>query len=466
MGRHSELNSSARIVKVNKFYKNILIEQDDLTLKENISLKKYHYEKEMDVFTFNFPMIIQSSGEIWEIANVYLMYCLEEIRDLDGEILYNFATDLLDYLKFIEDRKSHFLDLPKFRSNRITTKYERYLRDQVENLVIAPDTAKRRINKVIHFYKTCIKQNFLTAKDFDYVPYEERLIRVTIVTTDGYEKEIETKSHDHAIAGSPPNRDENLIYDDGALRPLSKREQLLYLEYLERYGTRELQLMTYIALFTGARIQTICTLRVKHLKNLPLMSDKKTYKLTVGNETGVDTKNGKKHHLELPLKIKKLIDNYFGSEEWKERAKKSFYGECDNNYIFLTKKGNPYYTSKREKLDVKYQVDSGEYTGKYLIYKGNAVRKNLSDVLEKLCEDYLDYQDFRFHDLRATFGMNLVRKLEEFGYSPNVIKNKVKTKMGHDSDSTTDLYLKYEFNKEERQRVQSKLEDELFKYVN
>ena len=170
MGRHSELNSSARIVKVNKFYKNILIEQDDLTLKENISLKKYHYEKEMDVFTFNFPMIIQSSGEIWEIANVYLMYCLEEIRDLDGEILYNFATDLLDYLKFIEDRKSHFLDLPKFRSNRITTKYERYLRDQVENLVIAPDTAKRRINKVIHFYKTCIKQNFLTAKDFDYVP--------------------------------------------------------------------------------------------------------------------------------------------------------------------------------------------------------------------------------------------------------------------------------------------------------
>lgn len=69
------------------------------------------------------------------------------------------------------------------------------------------------------------------------------------------------------------------------------------------------------------------------------MSDKKTYKLTVGNETGVDTKNGKKHHLELPLKIKKLIDNYFGSEEWKERAKKSFYGECDNNYIFLTKRG-------------------------------------------------------------------------------------------------------------------------------
>ena len=57
------------------------------------------------------------------------MYCLEEIRDLDGEILYNFASDLLNYLKFIEDRKSHFLDLPKFRSNRITTKYERYLRD-------------------------------------------------------------------------------------------------------------------------------------------------------------------------------------------------------------------------------------------------------------------------------------------------------------------------------------------------
>ena len=42
----------------------------------------------------------------------------------------------------------------------------------------------------------------------------------------------------------------------------------------------------------------------------------------------------------------------------------------------------------------------------------------------------------------------------------------VKIKMGHNSDSTTDLYLKYEFNKEERKRVQSKLENELFKYVN
>ena len=42
MGRHSELNSSARIVKVNKFYKNVLIEQDDLTLKENISFKIFN----------------------------------------------------------------------------------------------------------------------------------------------------------------------------------------------------------------------------------------------------------------------------------------------------------------------------------------------------------------------------------------------------------------------------------------
>ena len=114
MGRHSELNSSARIVKVNKFYKNVLIEQDDLTLKENISFKKYHYEKDMDVFTFNFPMIIQSSGEVWEIATVYLMYCLEEIRDLDGEILYNFALYTTNFTEPLSYQDSAFLKLPKF----------------------------------------------------------------------------------------------------------------------------------------------------------------------------------------------------------------------------------------------------------------------------------------------------------------------------------------------------------------
>nr|WP_252509901.1 site-specific integrase [Acinetobacter lwoffii] len=466
MGRHSELNSSARIIYVNKFYKNILIAQSDLTIKENIEAREYAFQKDKNVFSIRFPVIIQSSAEIWEIATTYLMYCLEEINDITGENLYNFANDLLDYLRFIEDKKTHFLDLPKFRNNRITTRYEYYLREQIENYDLRPNTAKRRINRVVDFYRTCIQQNFLTIDDFEGLPYEDRLKRITIITPDGYEREKEVNTHDHAITGSASHSDENLIYDDGALRPLDKREQLLYLEYLDKYGTRELQLLTYIALFTGARIQTICTLRVKNLKNMPLLADKETYKLEVGGTTGVDTKKRKPQNLLIPKKIKLLIDNYVESKEWVERAKKSFYGESDNNYIFLTKKSNPFYTSKKEIRDVKFKIDNDSYQGDFIVYKGNAVRKNLNDVLLKLCQDYPDFNTFRFHDLRATYGMNLVRKFEELGYSSSVIKNKVRIMMGHSSDKTTDLYLKYDFNKEERRRVQSKLENELFKYVN
>ncbi len=54
------------------------------------------------------------------------------------------------------------------------------------------------------------------------------------------------------------------LSDGGELSPLTVEEQTIILKAL-RKSSREYQLMFYLALFTGARLQTICTLRIKNL---------------------------------------------------------------------------------------------------------------------------------------------------------------------------------------------------------
>jgi integrase len=54
--------------------------------------------------------------------------------------------------------------------------------------------------------------------------------------------------------------------DGGELSPLTVEEQATILKALQK-SSREYQLMFYLAFFTGARLQTICTLRIKCLLN-------------------------------------------------------------------------------------------------------------------------------------------------------------------------------------------------------
>ena len=86
--------------------------------------------------------------------------------------------------------------------------------------------------------------------------------------------------------------------------------------------------------------------------------------------------------------------------------------QVNNNYVFLSKHGNALYTSRRENKDRennKYPVephDSG------VERSGEAVRKYLNDIRVLMKENNEPIRKFSFHDLRATFGLNLLRYLE------------------------------------------------------
>ncbi|MFV7443446.1 hypothetical protein ACNPMZ_12060 [Acinetobacter pittii] len=239
-------------------------------------------------------------------------------------------------------------------------------------------------------------------------------------------------------------------------------------KYLDKYATRSLQLMCSIAFHSGARLQTICTIKVKNIKDLLVNNDitsNNTYILRVGAGSGIDSKGDIPYFLELPTWLVERIYEYILSDTWKERSKKSYYKSLDENYIFLTGKGAPFYTSKSNINDIKNIVlrDSKEIDIK--IYKGHAVRKNFDDIVKKIQLDFPWFGNIRFHDLRATFGMNIITTLQARGLNNQKCVDYLKKRMGHNNIQTTWLYLDHKSILARNIETQNIFENRLFKFL-
>jgi integrase len=83
---------------------------------------------------------------------------------------------------------------------------------------------------------------------------------------------------------------------------------------------------------------------------------------------------------------------------------------------------------------------------------GQAVRQFITEQVIPFVRTKYGARNFhyQFHDTRATFGMNMTDhqlKLVEQGKTTlKEVREFVKTRMGHESAATTDLYLQYRSN--------------------
>ena len=75
-----------------------------------------------------------------------------------------------------------------------------------------------------------------------------------------------------------------------------------------------------------------------------------------------------------------------------------------------------------------------------------AVRNYLSRLIRDIRQKDPDFNAFRFHDLRATYGMNFVRDADASGAKD--IRDELKHRMGHSSFNTTQNYLNYDESNE------------------
>jgi integrase len=428
------------------------------------STKNEHYVDTGEMFTAKFPIIIDNNGKACEFSIAYIAYCLRANSDITGRTLDLIAKDLKSYYDFIEEKKLTLFHFPINKFERITTQYRKYLMEQVISGKGEVSTIKRKINRVVNFYEFLKKQPHLDTVIFENAPYRIKTGKLRF-EADGKYYDKEYRTTDLAVKYSKNNKEIDCIYDEGKLRPLLRSEQEVISEYISKYAPRTIQLICSIAFHTGARLQTICTIRKKHIEEMYIRKNTSnmTYLLPVGLGTGIDTKNGKKYILEIPLWLVNDLKKYVESNEWLQRANRSFYKNTQDNYLFLTKRGQSFYTSKKEILDRKNHIKKYEDKEKFNIQTGEAVRVILYQIYNKIIENHKDFKKFRFHDFRATFGMNLLNNLIDKNMELSQVLHIVKNRMGHNKLVVTEKYLDYRGVLEKYSYIQDELENELMR---
>ncbi len=161
-----------------------------------------------------------------------------------------------------------------------------------------------------------------------------------------------------------------------------------------------------------------------------------------GPGTGIDTKFDKKMTIHVPTWFYNKITVYTQSERAKQRRLKSNKGDNEDNYVFLTNRGKPFYTDTIDR-----NLFNPNQKTKYHA-SGGTVRTFIAEyLLPELRKKSGHSFSFHFHNLRATFGMNLSDALNELVEKKKITlteaRNIIREMMCHDSFSTTDEYLDY-----------------------
>ena len=111
------------------------------------------------------------------------------------------------------------------------------------------------------------------------------------------------------------------------------------------------------------------------------------------------------------------------------------------NYIFLTKYGNPYYTSIKEIED--HNLQPFTKNTKYSIHKGNAARQSLLKLIYLMHKNKEPIRTFTLHDLRATFGVDLLLSASKHVHDMDQILPYIQSRMGHRNIMSTMHYVRY-----------------------
>ncbi|MCH4563885.1 hypothetical protein MKP05_12195 [Halomonas sp. EGI 63088] len=439
-----------------------------------------------------YPILYKSDGTPWNLANLYLYEWWQSEADYDEvstSTIVRKAKNLLGYLRWIEHLQCQGHDVEEFYApersrprNRITYMYKSHLQQLFETYrnnerINSLSTVKGKAGEVAQFY-TFLNHYKLhpDGKPIEGIFYKP--LKGTKLTNYGIRHIYYTDLHFKMRPSENERNRSDLIWgEEGGVRPLSERDAQFVLWALDNTDDRQQQLMHWLAIFTGARKQTICTLHAHAIQQAW-----KTYKdqnfayIPVGPGTGVDTKKSVKYDMMVPIALLEAIYQWVTySPVYKHRALNSFYGDSDANYCFLTKQSKPYYVARRHRIamddpDISRTLvlsDRSKKAGKATGDRINAfdretlipwIEDNFEQLVKRWIEEhkndpYFDrkavrkpfYEKFGFHDLRATFGMRFVRNWERKHGNIDGCKTALVKLMGHSPNgNTTDIYLNYD----------------------
>gem|GEM_PF-470506 len=398
------------------------------------------------------PVILNGSGIPWDLGNTYLLCHLNKSFRTKMASIDDRAKSLCFYLKFIEDEGLDYLDFPA-QTRRRPTYLFRYKLQELIDLGMAPSTARKHIGHVISFYRGILYYNLVDENRIGNKPFRSFKRSIQTINNVGLLRFKDVQSTDISIRVTKPGTRIDRILDGGELRPLSKNDQQsIFWGFERRYCTVETELIMLTMLNTGARIQSACTLRVGHIQDAynELKSSGKNWVLIHSNKSRypIDTKFGKTNIFIFPKTIVEKLFVYINSDVHKKRMKASFFGLSDENYAFLTEQYNPFYTSrseiiKRQDEDAHWETNATDFKPQ----NGATVRANIRNLITRIRKVKPEFEDFSPHDLRATFGMNIVRRLAndpKNSFTTTQMELAVKTALNHNDISTSRRYVNFD----------------------
>lgn len=401
---------------------------------------------ENDGGLYHFPFLFHANGDPWQEANAYLLWLMRDRSPLNRRTddVRRCASKLLDYLLFCEDSNLHWLDFSGARPPLRPT-YKYYYK-----LIIDGDRSSAVINQytaaVYHFYKYVSEYwHVLDMKRVD----TSKQVRLIIQNSKGTRViKVERRSQTRR---APANSAVPIgfVREDGEdLRPLSNLELGTFLDTInneKKWSTVE-RLILLTSLMTGARKQTVLTIRLKHLKAFQedRLLPEGAYKLHAGPGTDIDTKNDKAQTLYFPKQLADELIMLSSSPMMKVRREKlraqleedypSLSMDESDMYLFVSDQGNCYYMARSDpRYSAVRSPQKGQVTG--------TIKKKL---LQKISSEFPN--DFSYHWLRATYAYQLYQRLQvlvkdglmRLGEDIDFIQKR----MHHESRETTESYLK------------------------
>lgn len=394
--------------------------------------------------SYNVPFLFHADGTPWIEANSFLY---SEIQNKSAQSrptdeARKLASELLEYLMFCEKDGVNWKDFSGARpSLRPTYRYFNHLK-----------TGSSRKNRVNNQYTGAVYRMFeFISKNWHDINLDRvdkvKKFKHYISTASGLIGADRLKRSQ--TLPTPPETvpDYGKVRDDGEdLRPLTN-DQLknVRLALVQDQWDTDHRLMIDFALMTGARKQTILTLRHKHVRSFQpdQLNSTNTYALRAGPGTGIDTKFDTNVKLEIPEGLAERLTIWIDSAESKKRQRKfrktmRVLGADDlpegEAYVFLSDQGNCHYMSKN---DIRYPEVKHPPKGQ--------VTQTIVKKLRRLTTGRLP-RDFTFHWLRATFGYQLYQYLQpaiQSGHlKPGDDISIIQRRMAHKYRETTENYLK------------------------
>jgi integrase len=397
-----------------------------------------------------FPVPIGPDGVPWAPGVLSILGKLEEDPYPTMGTYGNVALDLALYHRFLIEHNLDWQRFPKSEPFRPTYRFRGWLLKQWSAGLIAKTTAKRCMGNVVGMYRRFIKKGVISP---DHAPWKDQERLIDFETANGRSGTIKVTSTDLAIE-VPENDDDDYILDGERMKPLTPSQQEVVAESLSIIANTEMTLMHLISFATGARLQSVCTLRLKHIRSEIEPNKDGNILISAGPGTGIDTKYNRSGVLHFPLALIEKLRVYASSQRALTRRALNGGGDGDDQFVFLSKNGEPYY-------DVKSTIRGpGHALKRNYLNRGGSVqqfiREHVLPTARRISND--PGFDYTFHWLRATFAMNLLDAHIELVNNGQMALTEaleiVRKRMWHKNINVTLRYLNFRQKQSNRRAVQ------------